>query len=38
MEILRKTDLFQKEILRLFEVPFPEEGQEQKGMGQSPAL
>ncbi len=28
----------QKEILRLFEIPFPKEGQEQKGMGQSPAL
>ena len=28
----------QKEILRLFEVPFPKEGQEQKEMGQSPAL
>ena len=28
----------QKEILRLFEIPFPKAGQEQKGMGQSPAL
>ena len=27
----------QKEILRLFQIPFPKEGQEQ-GMGQSPAM
>ena len=28
----------QKEILRLFQISFPREGQEQKGMGQSPVL
>mgnify|MGYP007105518979 FL=1 len=30
----------QKELLRLFEIPFPKEGKgkEQEGMGQSPAL
>ena len=28
----------QKEILRLFQLPFPREGQEQKGMDQSPTL
>jgi hypothetical protein len=38
MEILRKIGLFQKEILRLFQIPFPREGQEPKGMGQFPAL
>lgn len=39
MELIAEREFeSQKEILRLFEVPFPKEGQEQKGMGQSPAL
>ena len=37
MELIAEREFeSQKEILRLFELPFPKE--EQKGMGQSPAL